>query len=64
MKESRGLSRGKTIPPAVAFAELGLAVPESFSRAVRIGHFFSEAFELAVATDSSRKQSLAGDCGF
>jgi len=63
MKESSGPSRGKTIPPAVAFAELGLAVPESFSRAVRVGQFFTEAFEIAVATDSGRKQSLAGDCG-
>jgi len=52
LKESRGPLRGKTIPPSVAFQELGFVVPPSFSRAVRVGEFFTEAFELAIASDA------------
>ena len=62
LKESSGPLRGKTIPPRTAFAELGLAVPESFARAVRVGEFFTEAFQLAVSGEPQRRQSL-GHCG-
>jgi hypothetical protein len=46
----------------LAFAELGLAVPASFSRAARVGEFFSEAFQIAVSSEQGRRQSLS-DCG-
>ena len=62
LKESHGPQRGKTIPPRVAFGELGLAVPTSFERAARVGEFFSEAFEIAVSSEQGRRQSLS-DCG-
>ena len=60
LKEASGPQRGKTIPPRLAFAELGLAVPPTFEASgARVGAFFSEAFEVAVASEHGRRQSLS-----
>lgn len=60
-KEGSGPLRGKTIPPRDAFRDLGLAVPESFADAARIGTCFTEAFEIATRSEPGLKQE--GTCG-
>jgi acyl-CoA thioesterase FadM len=63
-KEGSGPLRGKTIPPRDALRDLGLAVPASFDDASRsrIGHCFSEAYEIATGSESGMRQEQAGDC--
>ena len=60
-KEGSGPLRGKTIPPREAFRDLGLSVPAGFAAALRIGAFFTEAFEITTSSESGLRQE--GDCG-